>query len=164
MSLHDPDLKNQNSKDYDSMNDSQLIDDEIYEDEDDDMMEDVSLMADDSSGNIQLNSNSTVGDGTISITIDNATHQLISSNNELMLVVQVPNNEAGETANATTVAATENGQPTVVSVSTPRIISRSGRVTRSAANKANGLYCVPTGARVMSFLYCFSHRSTSLLR
>ena len=136
MSLHDPDAKNQNSKDFDPMSNSQLIDDEIYEDEDDiDTMEDVSLLTDD--GEDILNSSSNVtGEGTISITIDNATHQLISSNNELMLVVQVPNSESGE---ATTVA-TENGQPTMVQVSTPRIISRSGRVTRSTTNKANGLF------------------------
>lgn len=146
MTLHDPDSKHALSRDPNSLDHSQLIDDEIYEDEDDlePLPEDTSVSIVTESGTILDSGTATMADGTIAITIDPQTQQLINSgNDQVMFVVQYPN-DSEETVVA-------NGQPTVVAVttpsstSTPRIISRGGRVTRSAA-KANGniIFCTST--------------------
>ena len=142
MTLHDPDSKHSHSKDPNSLDNSQLIDDEIYEDEDDlDPMDEdtsVSIVTD---GSILDPNNTSVPEGAISITLDPQAQQLINSSNEqVMFVVQYPTNE---NASENVVDAVSNGQPTIVAVtapstSTPRIISRSTRVTRSSA-KTNGI-------------------------
>jgi len=142
MTLHDPDSKHALTKDANALDNSQLIDDEEYEDEDDlePMPEDASVSIMTDQGTILDSGTATMADGTIAITIDPQTQQLINSgNDQVMFVVQYPNDGSEE-------AAVTNGQPTVVAVatpstSTPRIISRGGRVTRSAA-KANGKYFI----------------------
>lgn len=152
MQLHDPDSKNALLlKQEGSFDHSQLIDDEYYEDEDDGDMEtdaeggemkgnQVSIVTTDGSQLIEADG---ADGGTIAITIDSQTQQLINSaggSEQVMFVVQYPdgtdgtgqlqitNGGAGGQQTATVVAV--SATPTV---STPRIISRGGRVTRSAA-------------------------------
>lgn len=155
MTLHDPDSKNALLlKQEGSFDHSQLIDDEYYEDEDEDMETDaeggedggrdtqqVSIVTTDGGQLIEAGS---ADGGTIAITIDSQTQQLINSaggsDHQVMFVVQYPdgtdgtgqlqitNGGAGGQQTATVVAV--SATPTV---STPRIISRGGRVTRSAA-------------------------------
>lgn len=129
MSIHDPDSKNNVTKDLNSLNQTQLIDEEIYEGE-----EDYDASGNETTMVVTDNSildSSSVGD-TISITLDPQTHHDLI--NEQVMLVVVPNSEADAVASS-------NGQQTIVTVaptaSTPRIISRSGRVTRSLT-KNNG--------------------------
>lgn len=127
MSIHDPESKNNASKDINTNNQTQLIDDEIYEGEEDYEPNEATMVVTDNS---ILDSTGGVGD-TISITLDPQTHQDLI--NEQVMLVVVPNSEAGG-------ATSTNGQTIVTmapTTSTPRIISRSGRVTRSLT-KNNG--------------------------
>lgn len=139
MSLHDPDAKNNLAKDSDMMGNSQLIDDEYYEDEDDYELGDdptqVSIVTTDTSGAILDSSAAT--DGSIQITLD---QQLIDSSNDQVMLLLV-SQESGDTSNGQSTADTATTATVTATASTPRIISRSARVTRSSA-KANGMLFV----------------------
>lgn len=151
MTLHDPDSKNALLKDPNSLDNSQLIDDEYYEDEDDVEMEDTSVSIVTESGELL---DHTGDGGTIAIAIDPQTQQLINSGNQdVMFVVQYPNADA-ETSSVS------NGQPTLVAVntpssSTPRIIARGGRVTRSAAKAGGKFMCIASYWLSLQFIFLF---------
>ncbi|KAJ6220842.1 hypothetical protein RDWZM_006654 [Blomia tropicalis] len=158
MTLHDPESNPKLSSDPNSINHSQLIDDEIYEDEDDledqidEEDDDVDDDVDDTSVSIVGIDSSTASvgtDGTIAITIDSQTQQLIDQVNQgsgdpVMFVVQYPQDANAEGNDN----AASNGQQAATTVvvaappptSTPRIISRAGRVTRSAAKASVAQY------------------------
>lgn len=145
MTLHDPDSKNALLlKQEGSFDHSQLIDDEYYEDEDEDMETDAEGGEGGGRDNQQVSIVTTDGgqlieaggeDGsTIAITIDPQTQQLINSaggNEQVMFVVQYPDGSDGtgqlQITNGSGVVAVSATSTS----STPRIISRGGRVTRS---------------------------------
>lgn len=150
MTLHDTDVKRVKVENGSHMDNTQLIDDEVYEGEtDEEEMEEtfddpsVSMMSEDGSSMFE-------GAGTVnpdgSITLVSDTHQLINPNggDQVMLLVQCP--EGSEASAGTShFSAPNEEQSTLVAVAnpvytTPRIISRNARITRTGkSSKANGM-------------------------
>lgn len=128
LSLHDPDAKNNPVKNNHSVIQSALIDDEIYEDEDDD----VEM----GEGAIGLGNDSSMEQYQITIEGDTIT----SDNQEevVMLVYEGENQQSpangGEEVAQAEAGAVVTAVATQPATSTPRIIARRGR----AAKQANG--------------------------
>ncbi|KAI7697255.1 hypothetical protein SSS_07115 [Sarcoptes scabiei] len=147
MAHHDEDSKKSMVKEEsDSFDTCQLIDDDIYEGEEEyetaDESGTVSIVTDTS---LLDTTSATVSDGTISITLDPQTQELINSGNDQLMLVVVPNSEDDDGSGTLNSA---NGQSTIAvavttsNTSTPRIISRSGRTTRSSTkNISNTEFC-----------------------
>ena len=177
MQLHDPDNKHGGGSmmikaeggGYDG---SQLIDDEYYEDEEDLPCEvdtdaeggggggNVSIVTTADGGTAALLEATGSADGTIAITLDAQTQQLInqSGNGEqVMFVVQYPDEGDGNGGQGTptVVAVQGGGASTSSAVAAPRIISRGGRVTRSSAKGGSGGGGGSSNSTGKDLLVCF---------